>query len=1182
MKTETKTKGVLSRLFSHAPRWLALAAAVSLCADSLATDYYTYWENTFEGASAATSGWQKGTLANDIFGTEALSGDSMGSLNLSSGTRTVDGVTSRYFDMYLRAVNQQNCNGAIYVFPEKSGLSDASDYVVSFDWWGGSALDSGNGGIAILAKNPETQEIGNIFVACTPQSGNVETQTGKMYWWKTADSENAKASATGNSNFTHAGRLKNPSDNIYWFHFEIKGYSGDADTDGYLKITVTRPLVDNTTVFEQTLNFAYIYSIFGSVSHGRSGGKYETHWALDDLSVKLPRPDDIPAEPSISVSGDADDDLKIVTVALAEGAASSVTLWYKKSSDAEYTPSASSSIQLEMLNSDIIYAYAENNGNLSDVVYKSITAGYVVTPSGSITSANGISRTVSIVSDYDIEYKTSSDGEYTVADGKTFTVSEATTFYVRARRVSAVDNTKTFYSDVFTITANAGSTAKLVAPTLTVLGLNSLYVSANQSSVDANPTESTQIAYSINGVEQLSTLPLSSGEALLPYSNPTDDDVISVWAKCDGYDDSDKVTFVYSLPSKSLYAVGYEADFVAATYGQNYGHLDKTGGQTNLEIGTGTYGVIVAKFDGASDAVNENVLIKYEVGGGSGNPLRWAAAGIWGLQNQTTAKYFVLQNLQAGDIVYLTGTGMSITDANSNLAVCDDQDIVNVANSSYERYYVVQSDGSAIVNMTANSYLYALRIYRPAAASLDGVGYVTFAKALAAAETAGGGTITLNADVTGDVEIPAAGISIICGDYSISGNVTGARSVGASYNSTTKTYTSSANTAATWVGGATGRWLDPLNWSTKSIPTWDTDVTIDTDCTIYITGTAWGDDFSTRDMCRGMTIDANVALQSGATPGWCFLALYGNVTGSGKLTLTWVGIDGLSSPTTTLGCDIKINSAYDDYYSCYRDSCFLNYDRNISYAITRNIEVGENAILNAFYNTDISGTLTLDNGASVYAGENVTLTLGNIIVADGATAKVSKHATGASYTVSGTVSAATSAYNAKGTTSGDMTTYTSTLRPVVEPGEAATATYDTEAAAQAAAADVAVAVPTAVAERLTDDQEAAYVAMFEAKAVESTTESGKYVVTVDFTAAAEAEIKAAENAITVVDGATPQVTVTAKPGLYYFVKAGTAADSLTVTGNGTMATGDSVTLDMPLPDSGVKYYKVVASPTSSL
>ncbi len=56
----------------------------------------------------------------------------------------------------------------------------------------------------------------------------------------------------------------------------------------------------------------------------------------------------------------------------------------------------------------------------------------------------------------------------------------------------------------------------------------------------------------------------------------------------------------------------------------------------------------------------------------------------------------------------------------------------------------------------------------------------------------------------------------------------------------------------------------------------------------------------------------------------------------------------------------------------------------------------------------------------------------------------------------------------------------------------------------------------------------------------------------------------------------------AKPGLCYFVKAGAAADSLTVTGNGELATGDSVTLDMPLPDNGVKYYKVVASPTSSL
>ncbi len=974
--------------------------------------------------------------------------------------------------------------------------------------------------------------------------------------------------------------MKNPSDNIYWFHFEIKGYSGDADTDGYLKITVTRPLVDNTTVFEQTLNFAYIYSIFGSVSHGRSGGKYETHWALDDLSVKLPRPDDIPAEPSISVSGDADDDLKIVTVALAEGAASSVTLWYKKSSDAEYTPSASSSIQLEMLNSDVIYAYAENNGNLSDVVSEYVVAGSIPTPTGSITGVDGASRTVTFVSDYDIQYKTSENDEFVDSATKIFTVDASTTYYVRAKKVSSVVNTVTFYSDVLTLAVEAGTSVKLAAPSAYYRsGVNFVTVYAPQTSVVASPTPT--IKYKVTSKTGTFEKATSNGYATLDCGDE-DGAVVTCWATCDGYEDSDTYQVTLSNLNAHNYACIYTLDY-AALFTANTSWSPAYGSLLYVDSGE-TIQRCYLSVNGDSSIISDPIFYNYEKNN-AGNVTQRHQNGTWNdihaLYTYTTQKTPVITKLKDGDIINVIATDASASTGLANSAVA--------TSSGYDKYFDVTAQdvdedgyGYAIFSTALRQNIFAIRIYRPAAASLDGVGYVTFAEALTAAGNAGSGTITLNANVTGNVVIPAAGISIICGDYSINGNVTGARFVGVSYNSTTKTYTSSTNTAATWVGGATGRWLDPLNWSTKSIPTWDTDVTIDTDCTIYITGTVWEDDFSTRDMCRGMTIDANVALQSGATPGWCFLALYGNVTGSGKLTLTWVGIDGLSSPTTTFGCDIKINSAYDDYYSCYRDSCFLNYDRNISYAITGDIEVGENAIFNAFYNTDISGTLTLDNGASVYAGENVTLTLGNIVVADGATAKVSKHATGASYTVSGTVSAATSAYNAKGTTSGDVTTYTTTLRPVVEPGEAATATYDSEEAATAAVADVVVAVPAEVAAELSDEQETAYKAMFEAKAVESTTESGKYVVTVDFTAAAEAEIKAAEDAISVVDGATPQVTVTAKPGLYYFVKAGAAADSLAVDGTGTLATGTTIELTMPLPDSGVKYYKVVASPTSSL
>lgn len=158
----------------------------------------------------------------------------------------------------------------------------------------------------------------------------------------------------------------------------------------------------------------------------------------------------------------------------------------------------------------------------------------------------------------------------------------------------------------------------------------------------------------------------------------------------------------------------------------------------------------------------------------------------------------------------------------------------------------------------------------------------------------------------------------------------------------------------------------------------------------------------------------------------------------------------------------------------------------------------------------------------------------------------------------------------------------------VTPG-AETEPVDTQAAAEAQAATVVVAVPDAVAAALTDAQETAYKALFEPKVVEVTVGgTTKYAVSVELTTAAETALQAAVTAeaedlgaaaaaaaADATNGGSAEVATT--PGLYYVVE---SRASLTgdATNTSKLATGTTTTLTFP--NKGTSgFYKVLVSPT---
>ena len=144
----------------------------------------------------------------------------------------------------------------------------------------------------------------------------------------------------------------------------------------------------------------------------------------------------------------------------------------------------------------------------------------------------------------------------------------------------------------------------------------------------------------------------------------------------------------------------------------------------------------------------------------------------------------------------------------------------------------------------------------------------------------------------------------------------------------------------------------------------------------------------------------------------------------------------------------------------------------------------------------------------------------------------------------------------------------------VEPGQQDATEYDSAEAAQAAAGDITIAVPEAVAAAVPGLDQEAYKALFAAKPV---AKNDKFVLEVGFADAAVTgtlQPQANADAAAVLDATATTIATT--PGLYYSLKQGTTLDGMTE-GTRVLATGDTVSLsDLGLDKTGTAgFYKVL-------
>ena len=159
----------------------------------------------------------------------------------------------------------------------------------------------------------------------------------------------------------------------------------------------------------------------------------------------------------------------------------------------------------------------------------------------------------------------------------------------------------------------------------------------------------------------------------------------------------------------------------------------------------------------------------------------------------------------------------------------------------------------------------------------------------------------------------------------------------------------------------------------------------------------------------------------------------------------------------------------------------------------------------------------------------------------------------------------------------------------IEPGQQSSATYESQAAAEAAVANVTIAAASDVETALGGDT-TAYLAKFEAKAVE-VGETGTYKIEVALTAAAATELEdeATTNVALAVAAQLPTIAAAAVgsqteisvtgvvPGFYYSISYGTAVNAINTEGARVLAPASgSITLQTPAKASGATtgFYRV--------
>ena len=406
------------------------------------------------------------------------------------------------------------------------------------------------------------------------------------------------------------------------------------------------------------------------------------------------------------------------------------------------------------------------------------------------------------------------------------------------------------------------------------------------------------------------------------------------------------------------------------------------------------------------------------------------------------------------------------------------------------------------------------------------------------------------------------------------------------------------NRTATWTNAAESdsNWGTASNWSTGYVPDQYTTVTFPEEgmpeggWTVGLTSNTG------TDKCSGMVAAGDVTFNRGGSD-WAYVALYGNVSGEGSMTLDRVGF--------SLSADSIVFAAPLTTVAESNDSFFSGYDKSVAFTKAVTISAGEFKMENV--HATFTGLVAINDGAYALSyGEKAEFIFnGGINVPDGAAASLRPHATyQGAYTIASAVTLGSGSTLAVTTAKTTVTGATWISRvPGYEVGsmvDGATTTYALVAAGldpssgtlsgdvafanegdltgdeltQAVVAAASITPPAGA-----NVEESVYKTYFTYSATEK--EAGVWTLEITGLDASAVVTPVDQSALDALVAGTAggTATVSVKPGLYYGFTPGTTTkldDPATL----TLATGETMEYNIPSGDNALVAVKVVIRATA--
>ncbi len=170
----------------------------------------------------------------------------------------------------------------------------------------------------------------------------------------------------------------------------------------------------------------------------------------------------------------------------------------------------------------------------------------------------------------------------------------------------------------------------------------------------------------------------------------------------------------------------------------------------------------------------------------------------------------------------------------------------------------------------------------------------------------------------------------------------------------------------TWVGGESGGWNTASNWSPAAIPTADTDVVFTNAVTVTFDG-GNNDVANPRGYFKSLTLNTNVTFAAENVGNWPAIAVYGNITGTGTLTLYRMGV--YKWTTEAASFDVPVVLTNDGSHDTYFSDTF-----------TFKGGVTVSGLVNFWAQPVFSSDVTIEEGATVSFGENPAPTFGTMLL----------------------------------------------------------------------------------------------------------------------------------------------------------------------------------------------------------